>query len=267
MRGLSVLICAYQAEKTLMQCVRSVLDQGIDDLEILIVNDGSTDKTAWMADFLKEQYSCIRVIHQTNRGIACARNRAIQEATKEWILFLDSDDTLCPNALKRLMITQKITKADLVCSAHRIKWKKLRIKVGVKKMRELDKKEGVIELLKDAKLKNYVWGKLFHRKLFDDIVFPEGMLFEDVAVMAKLLLKSERTVIIPEVTVNYTVDKLDSITSGLPLSCLKDYELAMLEQTKQIEMTYPELKGNCQRAMWKIKMMIQVKLKLCGENL
>jgi glycosyltransferase involved in cell wall biosynthesis len=70
MRGLSVLICAYQAEKTLMQCVRSVLDQGIDDLEILIVNDGSTDKTAWMADFLKYlQQICVFQWKNPTNGI------------------------------------------------------------------------------------------------------------------------------------------------------------------------------------------------------
>jgi len=256
---ISVLICAYQAEKTLVKCVKSVLSQGIDNLEIVIVDDGSTDRTARIADLLKEQNQGIRVIHQVNGGIGCARNRAIEEATGEWLVFLDSDDTLFPNAIKRLIMAQRMTSADLVCSAHRVRWGKLSWKIGVKKIKELNENGKLKELLMDRKLKNYVWGKLFHRSLFEHIAFPEGMHFEDVAIMAELLLQSEKTVIIPEVTVNYTVGRKGSITHGLSLAVLKDYEEALKRQIKSIEEGHPELKRYCKIAMWKIKILMWIR--------
>lgn len=96
---LSIIIPAYNAEAYLPQCLDSILAQEHQDCEVIVVDDGSTDGTAT----LLERYPDVKVIHQENRGMSTARNRGLDEARGEYILFVDSDDLLTDGALKTLV--------------------------------------------------------------------------------------------------------------------------------------------------------------------
>ena len=96
---ISIIVPVYQAEQTLERCVQSVLNQEFMDFEIVLVNDGSTDASAKICDALATTDMRIRVIHQQNSGVSAARNAGIGAAQGEYLLFLDSDDALMPNAL------------------------------------------------------------------------------------------------------------------------------------------------------------------------
>lgn len=102
MGKLSVIIPVYQAKNTLEACVLSVVQQNYDPLEIILVDDGSTDGTQIIADRLKKKYPFIRLICQEHGGVSEARNRGIREAQGDWILFLDADDLLVSGALESL---------------------------------------------------------------------------------------------------------------------------------------------------------------------
>lgn len=95
---ISIIIPAYNAEAYLQRCLDSIVSQDFADCEVIVINDGSTDGT----ESLLERYPRVKVITQTNHGMATARNRGLDAATGDYVLFVDSDDRLCPNALATL---------------------------------------------------------------------------------------------------------------------------------------------------------------------
>ncbi len=111
----SVLIPVYNVEKYLRECVDSVLSQGTDDLEILLVDDGSTDTSGHICDEYAEAYpDMIRVIHKANEGLLLTRRRALREARGDWFIHLDSDDYMMPHFLTQLRARIEESDADLV---------------------------------------------------------------------------------------------------------------------------------------------------------
>lgn len=107
---ISVIIPTFQQAQYIQECIESVLDQSVAPLEIIVVNDGSTDDTL---EKLK-RFPSIKVINQTNRGLSSARNTGIMNAKGDWILPLDSDDKLKYNAIERLTELAKSTRADVI---------------------------------------------------------------------------------------------------------------------------------------------------------
>ena len=114
MAKISVIIPAYNAETTLRTAVESILSQQVPELEIIIVNDGSTDGTDRLCHALASEYPCIHVITQKNAGICAARNRGMEAASGEYITFCDDDDLFWQGALRLLLQTAEDTRADLV---------------------------------------------------------------------------------------------------------------------------------------------------------
>lgn len=108
----SIIIPAYNAEAYLSRCLDSILSQSCTDYEVIVINDGSTDGTAVLLEQEVATHNNLHVITQSNCGMATARNRGLQEATGEYILFVDSDDRLCPDALASL--TTHINGEDIV---------------------------------------------------------------------------------------------------------------------------------------------------------
>lgn len=114
MAKISVIVPAYNAETTLRTAVESILSQQVPELEIIIVNDGSTDGTDRLCHTLASEYPCIHVITQKNAGICAARNRGMEAASGEYITFCDDDDLFWQGALRLLLQTAEDTRADLV---------------------------------------------------------------------------------------------------------------------------------------------------------
>lgn len=114
MAKISVILPAYNAEKTLRTAVESILSQQVPGMEIIIVNDGSTDGTAWLCHVLASENDCIHVITQKNAGICAARNRGLEAAGGEFIAFCDDDDLFWQGALKLLLQTAEDSHADIV---------------------------------------------------------------------------------------------------------------------------------------------------------
>lgn len=99
----SVIIPSYNAEQNIAECVNSILKQSYKNIEIIVVDDGSTDKTGLIARAFAENNSCVTVIHQKNRGVSAARNQGIKKATGELLCFVDSDDTLPEESITALV--------------------------------------------------------------------------------------------------------------------------------------------------------------------
>ena len=97
--SLTIIIPVYNVERYLPMCLESIVQQHLSDYEVIMVDDGSTDGSGAICDEFAEHYPEFRVIHNGNGGVAAARNRGIEEAKGEYILFLDSDDFLVPDAI------------------------------------------------------------------------------------------------------------------------------------------------------------------------
>lgn len=171
----SIVIPVYNRKNFLTVCIKSLLAQSFEDFEICLVDDGSTDGTGLLCDELAEKDTRIRVLHVQNGGAAYARQKGVELATGEWVLFVDSDDTMPADALQRLFqVTSEDT--DIVvgfCRKKRL-WRGNRLSPAC--YRKL--------LIKGRYNISATWGKLFRRTLFDEytlrtpreIVMGEGML-------------------------------------------------------------------------------------------
>lgn len=188
---LSIVIPVYRVETTLKTCVESILTQSYTDFEMILVNDGSPDNCPQLCDEWKEKDRRIRVIHQKNQGLSAARNAGIEIAIGHYITFVDSDDMIAPDTLQPLMneLAQNLEYDILEYPVRRF--------VGSPKESLLETERKVYcdmwEYWLEAKAYThaYAWNKIYKRKLFQNVKFPEGKVFEDVYTLPLLLQKAQ----------------------------------------------------------------------------
>jgi len=184
---ISVIVPVYNVENYIVDCVNSIISQSYDNLEIILVDDGSTDNSGILCDSYLSKDARVRVIHQSNRGLSAARNIGIDIAQGDYIGFVDSDDCIHPEMYSRLM--EDITEYDVLLSF--CQYKRFRNGITLEdsllyKNTELFSPHDVIyESLAGEKWWE-AWTKLYHRSLFLSIRFPEGRTNEDYAIMMNI---------------------------------------------------------------------------------
>lgn len=181
---LSVIIPAYNAEKYLTECVQSILKQPCKDVEIIIVNDGSSDETPRIADQLADQYGNIHVLHLENGGVSRARNRGISVSKGIYIGFLDADDVWCKDAytedIKMTLVSQA---KDMVGFAYFQTDEKLKYGQSFpESSREIDHSCSEYNLYYTRQKPFFSY--FFKRTLLNDVRFPEGVRYgEDISFL------------------------------------------------------------------------------------
>ena len=183
---LSVIIPVYNAEKYLRECVDSVLGQTENDLEIILVNDGSPDSSgAIIADYAARYPDKVTAITVENGGQGRARNFGIAAAHGEFLSFIDSDDYIEPDMYTLMLAAAEENDADVVVC-------------DMEKRFDDGKREYVHAALQDAPLASAgsSSNKIFRRSTVGDIRFPVGLWYEDFAFSAKLLMLSRKTVFV-----------------------------------------------------------------------
>lgn len=183
---LSVIIPVYNAEKYLRECVDSVLGQTENDLEIILVNDGSPDSSgAIIADYAARYPDKVTAITVENGGQGRARNFGIDAARGEFLSFIDSDDYIEPDMYALMLAAAEENDADVVVC-------------DMEKRFDDGKREYVHAALQDALLASAgsSSNKIFRRSTVGDIRFPVGLWYEDFAFSAKLLMLSRKTVFV-----------------------------------------------------------------------
>ena len=190
---ISVIVPVYGTEMYLSACVDSILNQTVRDLELLLIDDGSPDHSGEICDEYARKDGRVRVFHTENHGVSAARNLGIREARGEYIGFVDSDDWIEPDMYEVLLKNIEAAGADIsVCGT----W----YEYGFLSEAARDRVDSVfigteaISALLRNHLKNLVWNKLYRRTLWNNIAFPEGHIYEDVATVYKLVLMSEKVV-------------------------------------------------------------------------
>lgn len=225
---LSVVIPVYRVSSTLDRCVESIVGQTLRNLEIILVDDGSPDDCPAKCDEWARRDSRIKVIHKANGGLSDARNAGIKAATGDIVTFVDSDDFLATDTYEQLLpLTQD---ADIV--EFPIYWQYGSPKQEVRRFGShcyTDMND--YWLHGRAYEHTYACNKLFHLKLFEDVSFPKGKVFEDVCTLPRLLKKARR-VTTTDKGLYYYCHNAESITStatGRELDMLLSHHLEMME--------------------------------------
>ncbi len=192
---LSIIIPAYNVGNTLKRCLESVLGQNIDDCEIILVDDGSTDKSAQICDEAAAKDNRIKVIHQTNQGLSEARNSGLNVAKGEYITFVDSDDYLAADTYQPL-----IDRLDSDKSIDFIEYSVYERTGNILKEHVLQLPEFEYTDMREywlsghAYLHTYAWNKVYKRELFENVRYPKGKTFEDVFTLPLILQNCKKVV-------------------------------------------------------------------------
>ena len=240
---ISVIIPIYNVAQYLSQCVDSVLSQSYQDLEIILVDDGSTDECPKICDDYQQKDVRIRVVHKENGGLSDARNAGMKKATGEWTLFVDSDDWIDQEAIAKLYQFAIDNRCDIVQGGlfyayqdHLLYRQATKVE---QKRTVLERDDAMRELIINDRVKNFAWGKLYKADLIRDLFFPVGKYFEDCFWQHLVMDRIARYGIIDE-PLYYYRQRNDSI-SGMPSNRLNDLLEGNKERLNFIHERYPKL--------------------------
>lgn len=203
---ISVIVPVYNAEKHLVRCVDSILNQTHSHLEVILVDDGAKDNSGAMCDTYMQKDPRIRVVHKENGGLSSARNAGIDIATGEYLGFVDSDDWIEPEMYETMLHLAVENDAQMVCAGrYDVDAETMERTVGLCPRRE--EVISGIEMLGRV----FVWDncdssscdKLFHRSLYDGLRYTHGVISEDVALFPYTAERAERVVMCDKPFYNY----------------------------------------------------------------
>lgn len=239
----SVIVPVYNVESYLRKCLDSIVGQTYHDLEIILVDDGSTDKSGDICDEYAKNDSRIIVIHKENGGLSDARNAGMRIATGEYVGFVDSDDWIELDMYEILYQLCEQYQLDLVAARFCLNENGIDVNNCVtNKFVEMTGKEllecNIFEC--DSKVvTNSVWDRLYRRTLIQGIEFPKGRKYEDICFTTNVFLKAERCGYLDKELYHYTV-RDDSIMGksklnqkGLPIEIFHDL-LPLLKEKAEI---------------------------------
>lgn len=236
----SVIIPVYNVQKYLEQCINSVLSQTYNNIEIIAVDDGSTDKSGNILDKYGSLNANCKVYHITNSGVSAARNVAKEKALGEWVLFLDSDDYLEPDCIETLIKAGMESDADIVVSNYYLlKNSDTRRKLNYYNDEIIS--SGLQGIEKIFLTSAVVWGKLYKREIVDSITFdPRYSIGEDGLALFEMI-KNSTIRFIPNSLYNYIIRPGSATSNYFEKRLYEGVESSVLLKNKMIEFN-PELK-------------------------
>lgn len=237
---ISVIVPVYNVEPYLRKCLDSIVGQTYRDLEILVIDDGSTDGSGEICDEYKKDER-VKVFHTQNRGLSCARNLGLDEAQGEWIGFVDSDDWIEPDMYEVLLSRAEETGADVVeCGYFNEKTNRV---VEKEKQDIIIPSDYTITALLTGELVSAIWCKLWRSKCSINIHFPEGRVFEDVATTYRVFADMGQVATIAEAKYHY-VQRNDSLSKMINMSNLAGCWISHYERYKFLDRCrmHPEMK-------------------------
>ena len=193
MELISIILPVYNGEQLIERCIESILKQTYKNFELIIVTDGSTDKT--LEKIQKYEDERIRIINQSQQGTGQARNAGLKEVLGDYVCFIDSDDTVDENFLKTMYELIKQNNAQVVACSY---------KENKDIVHNLNKEQGLKYLISlPEKIPMSVCGKLLTRKSIESIQFDKVNHFEDIKFITEVFVKSDKIVYIEKKLYNY----------------------------------------------------------------
>ncbi len=211
---ISVIIPVYNTEEYLEKSVRSVLDQTYPNLEIILVDDGSTDGSGKLCDALAEKDRRIIVIHKENGGQSDARNCGLDIAAGEYIGFVDSDDTVDPRMYETLILNMAEQEAQISCCGTLLcspDGKKESLNNDLTFHKAFTVNDALVEFTNNRIITASLWDKIYHRSIFDGLRLKKEIIYEDFQIMPYCLLRADRIVYTAKPLYYYNVTNVSSI--------------------------------------------------------
>lgn len=224
---ISVVVPVYNAQRSLNRCVHSILQYDNGPLEVLLIDDGSTDDSAALCDEFAK-HSCVRVIHKQNAGVSSARNVGLDEAHGEYVAFVDSDDRLTTNALSIELEAAEQHDADMVIGGYQsiypdgVKETAKYHCVPEERVYRLDSSPTAEQMNDICDLAGFLylfqcWGKLYRRDWIDGLRFNENIAYgEDSVFISQLLQRPSTLVALPQALYQYE-ETQTGLASGFKL--------------------------------------------------
>lgn len=204
---ISVIVPVYNVENFVEDCLKSLINQTFKDIEIICINDGSTDKSLSILNKYAEQDSRVKVFSQENSGLSKTRNVGIDLAKGKYVAFVDSDDWVDVDFLEKLHSAVEKEGADIAAASiirYRTNSQKYRVHyVKEEVYTELSEKINACSIPKCC----YVWNKLYRTTVLKSKKFKEGVYFEDMLWMPEIVKKANKLVTVPDVVYYYRVNK------------------------------------------------------------
>jgi len=255
MPKVSVVVPVYKVEDYLSRCVDSILEQTFCDFELILVDDGSPDRSGYICDYYALNDNRVKVIHKQNGGLSSARNCAIEwifsNSDSEWITFIDSDDWLHKDYLKLLVNSALNTGADIsICRFVRTEYfDKNEVSSDInEKIIFYNSEKFFMEHNVEAII---ACAKLYKRKFFSDIRYPEGRLHEDEFTTYKILFQCKDICFVDEVLYYYFINP-ESITSGNSSEIWKPGKMAFNDAVEE-RLIYFKEKNMDKLYLWQLE--------------
>ena len=223
----TVIIPVYNVRRYLAEALDSVIRQTYENLEIIVIDDGSTDGSSLICDEFAGKDSRIKVIHQENRGLSTARNVGLDRMTGEYVAFLDSDDAFCPGMIQTLLnaiITQQADIAVCDFSVHKTQ--------GQMKYNSADEVRSIVvdrdeccRIILNGKINAAPWNKLYRSKIWKELRFPNGHVYEGSYIAFDIMYQANKIVITDEKLVMHR-NRPGSICDSWTLNNIRDKQYA-----------------------------------------
>ena len=211
---ISVIVPVYNVEVYLRKCLDSIQKQTFDALEILVIDDGSTDGSKLIAEDVAKNDARIKVYSKLNGGLSSARNYGIEKATTDYLVFVDSDDYIDPDMIEMLYTNLLQENADIsMCTIYDM-YPGIPAKQNTDIRRIVVNNEEAIRIVFEAKITSvYAVAKLYKKTLFDNVKYPVGKIAEDAFVIVDILDQCKK-VVIQTVKKYYYIHRQNSITTS-----------------------------------------------------
>ena len=268
---ISIIVPIYNVEQYLKRCVNSLINQTYRNLEIILVDDGSPDKCPQICDEYAAIDSRVKVLHKPNGGLSDARNKGLDIATGDYIMFVDSDDWIEINTCKDIITYIYTQNADVVVFGLNSVYDTGKIVKTKKGLIGCVEKEECLKYMiyriMDGGVFNYVCNKIFSAQLFDGLRFPLGRLAEDQGFTYKLIHKANKIYVTDKPLYNY-YQRSDSISSSRYYPrVIKDRHELWLDRLSFIKEFYPRLESYQVAQIMGISLVSLIKLSNSNENI
>jgi len=208
--NLSIIVPVYNVENYLAQCVDSIINQPYNDFELILVDDGSTDKCGEICDSYAESDKRIKVIHKENGGLSSARNVGLDIAKGKYLSFIDSDDFISEDYYQQnIQFMLSNSKIDILVSQF-CRFDNNNNSVVFNKKRLLQKKADIVSYMMSTEYIGSAWINIYKKNIFLNVRYPEGKIFEDGYILTEIVDKAN-CVYISDIGIYYYRMRKDSI--------------------------------------------------------
>lgn len=236
---ISVIVPVYKVEAYLPKCIESIIGQTYENLEIILVDDGSPDGCGAICDEYAAKDDRITVIHQQNAGVSAARNAGLDAATGDYIGFVDSDDWIEPDMYEYLMQAVLTNHADIAsCAFSRDRDSNALVCEQIDAV--VTGTEAISMLIREKRIIEVLWNKLYRAELWKELRFPVGKRYEDAAVFHVFLDRAPKIIFLPQVKYHYVIRGEGFMQTASFREALMRW-LVLAERREYLQTRYPQL--------------------------